>query len=51
MRWHAFSSSPNLLGLVEYEIGNVFDPAYTVVCKIKKDLLRQIGVMSLAPGL
>ena len=24
---------------VEYEIGNVFDPAYTIVCKIKKSLL------------
>ena len=30
-----------LLGqCVEYEIGNVFDPAYTVVCKVKKSLLN-----------
>ena len=29
---------------VEYEIGNVFDPAYTVVCKIAKRYLEQIGV-------
>ena len=25
---------------VEYEIGNVFDPAYTVICKVKKSLLE-----------
>lgn len=24
---------------VEYDVGNVFDPAYTMVCKIIKDLL------------
>jgi hypothetical protein len=29
---------------VEYEIGNVFDPAYTVVCKIAKRYLEQIGI-------
>ena len=29
---------------VEYEIGNVFDPAYTVVCKVRKDILDSIGV-------
>jgi acetamidase/formamidase len=29
-----------LLGqVVEYEVGNVFDPAYTMVCKIKKSFL------------
>ncbi|MBM3242157.1 acetamidase [Candidatus Poribacteria bacterium] len=29
-----------LLGqCVEYEVGNVFDPAYTMVCKLKKQLL------------
>jgi acetamidase/formamidase len=29
-----------LLGqCVEYEVGNVFDPAYTMVCKLKKKLL------------
>ena len=36
-----------LLGqCVEYDIGNVFDPAYTMICKIKKSTLRQIGVLS-----
>jgi acetamidase/formamidase len=29
---------------VEYEIGNVFDPAYTVVCKVAKHYLEQIGI-------
>lgn len=29
-----------LLGqVVEYEVGNVFDPAYTMVCKVAKDIL------------
>ena len=33
-----------LLGqCVEYEVGNVFDPAYTMVCKVAKGLLEQIG--------
>ncbi len=33
-----------LLGqCVEYEIANVFDPAYTVVCKVSKALLMQIA--------
>lgn len=33
-----------LLGqCIEYEIGNVFDPAYTVACKIAKRILRQIA--------
>jgi len=32
-----------LLGqCVEYDIGNVFDPAYTVVCKIKKKWLDEL---------
>lgn len=36
--------APTLLGqCVEYEVGNVFDPAYTMVCKIAKRLLAQIG--------
>jgi acetamidase/formamidase len=31
-----------LLGqCVEYDVGNVFDPAYTVVCKVAKSLLPQ----------
>lgn len=33
-----------LLGMcVEYEVGNVFDPAYTMVCKLRKEILRLIG--------
>lgn len=33
-----------LLGqAVEYEVGNVFDPAYTVVCKISKETLARLG--------
>jgi amidase len=36
-----------LLGMaVEYEVANVFDPAYTVVCKIRRQLLEQIGAAS-----
>jgi amidase len=32
-----------LLGqCVEYEVGNVFDPAFTMVCKVSKHLLAQI---------
>jgi len=27
---------------VEYEVGNVFDPAYTMVCKMRKSLLQQV---------
>jgi len=34
----------SLLGqCVEYDLANVFDPAYTMVCKIRKDLLAAIG--------
>jgi len=34
-----------LLGqAVRYDMGNVFDPAYTMVCKMKKSLLRDVGV-------
>jgi acetamidase/formamidase len=33
-----------LLGqCVEYDVGNVFDPAYTMVCKLKKGLLQNIS--------
>jgi amidase len=33
-----------LLGMcVEYEVGNVFDPAYTMVCKVRKEVLRRIS--------
>jgi amidase len=33
-----------LLGqCVEYEVGNVFDPAYTMICKMRKGLLEQFA--------
>ena len=33
-----------LLGqCVEYDMGNVFDPAYTMVCKVEKALLEKLG--------
>ncbi len=36
-----------LLGqCVEYDLGNVFDPAYTMVCKVKKRLLAGMAVKS-----
>jgi amidase len=36
------SSAAVLMGMVvEYEVGNVFDPAYTMVCKVAK---RELGV-------
>ena len=37
-----------LLGqCVEYEVGNVFDPAYTVICKIKKSILKRTKIWPL----
>lgn len=37
----------SLLGqCVEYEIGNVFDPAYTVLCKMSKRILEQVARVS-----
>ncbi|MCZ6676908.1 MAG: acetamidase/formamidase family protein [Candidatus Poribacteria bacterium] len=34
-----------LLGqCVEYDLGNVYDPAYTMVCKVKKSILQDIGL-------
>ena len=33
-----------LMGVaVEYEVGNVFDPAYTMICKMRKEHLRRLG--------
>jgi len=33
-----------LLGqVVEYDLGNMFDPAYTMVCKVSKEVLTGIG--------
>ena len=31
---------------IEYEIGNVFDPAYTIVCKLSKSLLARLSGLS-----
>jgi amidase len=31
---------------IEYELGNMFDPAYTMVCKVSKHLLDQIAPKS-----
>ncbi len=31
---------------IEYDIGNVFDPAYTVACKIRKEYLASHGLRS-----
>ncbi len=28
---------------VEYDLGNIFDPAYTMVCKMRKDLLSRLS--------
>ena len=33
-----------LLGqVVEYDVGNVYDPAYTMVCKIAKKYIEQLS--------
>jgi acetamidase/formamidase len=33
-----------LLGqCVEYDVGNVFDPAYTMICKMRKSVLRELS--------
>jgi amidase len=38
------AAASTLLGLcVEYDVGNVFDPAYTVICKLPKRVLRQLA--------
>lgn len=37
-------SAHALLGqCVEYDVGNIFDPAYTMVCKVPKSALERIG--------
>ena len=28
---------------VRYEVGNVYDPAYTMICKVEKELLAKLG--------
>jgi amidase len=36
----SYRASSALLGqCIEYDIGNVFDPAYTVVAKVQRNLL------------
>ena len=40
-------SAHALLGqCVEYDMGNVYDPAYTMVCKVAKSLLEAMGASS-----
>lgn len=38
----ALSANLLLTQGVRYEVGNVFDPQYTMICKVNKELLRQI---------
>jgi acetamidase/formamidase len=39
-------SAHMLLGqCVQYDMGNVFDPAYTMVCKVAKSALKDLGVL------
>ena len=34
-----------LLGrFVEYDLGNMYDPAYTMVCKVRKSVLAELGI-------
>jgi len=36
-------AASTLLGqCVEYDVGNVYDPAYTMICKLPKATLRQL---------
>ncbi|MBN1401865.1 MAG: acetamidase/formamidase family protein [Anaerolineae bacterium] len=50
MRWlreeyglDAYGASILLGQCVEYEVGNVFDPAFTMVCKVSKEVLDKIA--------
>jgi acetamidase/formamidase len=50
MRWlqrdyglDAYGASILLGQCVEYEVGNVFDPAYTMICKVRKSLLAKLA--------
>jgi hypothetical protein len=37
-------AASTLMGqVVAYEIGNVYDPAYTVICKMPKAILAALG--------
>ena len=37
-----FAASAVLGQCVEYDVGNVFDPAYTMVCKLRKEVLNPL---------
>lgn len=40
-------AASTLLGqCVEYDVGNIFDPAYTMICKLPKRILRQLADVS-----
>jgi len=50
MRWlkedyglDARAGSLLLSQCVRYEVGNVYDPAYTMICKVEKELLAKLG--------
>ena len=34
---------------VEYQVGNMFDPAYTMICRMKKEVLEQLGLATKDP--
>ena len=37
-------AASTLLGqCVEYDVGNVYDPAYTMICKLKKSVLAGLA--------
>ena len=39
------TAAHTLLGqAVEYDLGNIYDPAYVMVCKVRTDTLRSIGL-------
>ena len=40
-----------LLGrAVEYDLGNMYDPAYTMVCKLRKSVLAELGFATSPAG-
>ncbi len=46
----AETAAHTLLGqAVEYDLGNIYDPAYVMVCKIRTDTLRSIGLSADEP--
>jgi acetamidase/formamidase len=42
-RLDAIGASILLGQCVEYDVGNVFDPAYTMICKMRKSILRELS--------